>query len=623
MSSTHPSSLRALLAAAEVAPFSRTGLGDAVHGSAIALRLAGVEALVLCPLGPEVRKRLERLKLEHKAVDFHFAGRPRPFNIWTSRDADGVKLAFIEAPEFYELEPDLFGPARGPEGLGSLRWLHFGTAVRAANDALGFRPQILHVHDHHAGLAAALWRAENLRDPDFSGIGIVATVHNPAYQGVVSVQDFIQSAVRQDLLSDWYLLHRGAANLLKAAVVFADKIATPWHGGPEALTKKDGAHGLEFVFEARSADLSAIPHGAPVERFDPSAPGVAFYPFSAADLAGKKAGKRRVAEELRLNDGPMVAVIGEWTEPAGFELFLRAWPALLRLPPPVFVVAGRGDRDTEDRLQRLSARHPGRIGLVPRADFETQRRVLAAADLAIFPGAVEHAGHMPTFSRRLGTLAITRARTADPLRRSRGGEDAFAFALPTVGALVDAVHRALKLYRRPDDWQRATVAAMTAEAAWEPAGRAYAELYREALEARRAPERDKDLLAHLAAPQAPPMLSPHRLVPEHYGRDLVRLMLRDPYTLLAYWEAEGAIARTAFEGLDETQRNAVRWELRMRNHESGSVWSLDICGPAKNHFVQVEPHRRYDAEVWVHRPNGFPVMIGRSAPSDTPPKAKG
>ena len=375
-----------------------------------------------------------------------------------------IPVWFVRAPDFFELEADIYGSETGPTELGHLRHLFFAATIRPALRAVGAEPEILHLHDWHPAFAAVLERTDHGRDPDASACATVLTVHDAAHQGTFSVDDYRRSRLREDVLSDWYALHGEDVSLLKAGVVFADRIiaGSPRYARdlatPPTTTETRSATGLEPTFEARRGHLVGI---FPVE-----------------------------------ND------------------------------------AERGDDVIDNRpVHRL------------------RKRLASWWD---------------------------RRRNASPDTPPRPPRDEVIVA-------------------------------------------AYHDVYVEAFRDRRAGVRDESLLAHLRREPEPTATQEHQGIPSHYEKDILHLMVKDPWTLFAYWEVQGSHGRATLEALTDEQKYDSRWELRMREESTGARWTVDVEGIAKNWFLEVDPDRTYAAELWMHTNGIDPVCMASSSSVNTPP----
>jgi starch synthase len=170
--------LRLLLVSAEAYPLAKTGgLADVCAALPAALARAGVDMRLLLPG-------------YHSALDG--AVGKQPIGGVADNDGGGLLLGRMpdtDLPVYLFDHPDLFRRDGGLyQDAEHHEWpdnhLRFAAFCRAAarlalhGDGAGWRPQLVHAHDWHAGLVPALLALEGPTRP-----ASVFTVHNLAFQG--------------------------------------------------------------------------------------------------------------------------------------------------------------------------------------------------------------------------------------------------------------------------------------------------------------------------------------------------------------------------------------------------------------------------------------------------------
>ncbi len=116
-------------------------------------------------------------------------------------------------------------------------------------------------------------------------------------------------------------------------------------------------------------------------------------------------------------------------------------------------------------------------------------RIYAGADLFLMPSRFEPCGLGQLIAMRYGTVPIVRGTggLADTVHEGPSGEPrtGFVFWPYDVGALQDAIRRALQAYSRRDDWLQIVRNDMGVDNSWTRSAQAYVELYRLAMELNR------------------------------------------------------------------------------------------------------------------------------------------
>jgi hypothetical protein len=78
-------------------------------------------------------------------------------------------------------------------------------------------------------------------------------------------------------------------------------------------------------------------------------------------------------------------------------------------------------------------------------------------------------------------------------------------------------------------------------------------------------------------------------IPENYNKDLVELMIRDPWFLFVYWDLTGGGAgRIPQEG---------PWVLRVFDIDADQFWDQGIDPSSRNWYLNVEPDTAYRVEI--------------------------
>ena len=137
---------------------------------------------------------------------------------------EGVPAYLIEAGELYARPGNPYVDESGRDWPDNhLRFALLGwVAARFADGTIdGWRPDIVHGHDWHAGLAPAYLAARGGERP-----ASVFTVHNLGYQGEFPAETFRELALPANFFSIYGLEFYGKVNFMKAGLHYADRITT-------------------------------------------------------------------------------------------------------------------------------------------------------------------------------------------------------------------------------------------------------------------------------------------------------------------------------------------------------------------------------------------------------------
>ena len=490
-----PAKLKILFVVAETWPLVKTGgLADVVPALARALAAQGHDVRLLLP--------------GYRCVEEAFAGKGtgRAFEILPglphARLLRGV-LPGYDIPAWLLHCPALYDRPGGPYAdAGGRDWedngLRFALLCKAG--ALfgkepgldGWRADVLHGHDWHAGLLPAYARF----DPEVQA-ATVFTVHNLAYQGNFPAGlcgDLgIDAAAFQPDGLEFY----GQLSFMKAGLWYADQLTTVSPTYAQEVQTEALGHGMAGVLRARAGALTGILNGVDAQAWNPSADTLLPARYSSADMAGKARCKLELQDRFGLARGPeipLIGMVGRMTEQKGWDL-LPAAVAALAGRKAQWAWVGSGDPALEARLGQLAEQHPGSIGLHAGYDEALSHLVIAGADLFTVPSRFEPSGLTQMYSQLYGTAPVVR-RTgglADSVTQATaasiaaGDGTGFLFDAASGEALAAALDEALQLYRAdPAAWRKLQQNGMRQDFGWEQPAEGYARVYRAALAARRA-----------------------------------------------------------------------------------------------------------------------------------------
>ncbi len=467
-----------LFVAAEAMPFAKSGgLGEVTGSLPRALRRLGVDARVVMPLYRTIPAglRAEMTLLEEFTVPVGW--RRQYCGLHTLRHRD-VPFYFLDN-EYYFGRQSLYGFPDEAE-----RYAYFARAVLEAVPRMGYRPDVIHCHDWHAGLVAPYLSAHYRGRAPYRGIRTVFTIHNLKYQGV------FDKAVMGDIVDlGWeHFTVDGVefydqVSFMKAGINYADRVSTVSPSYAEEIRHPFCGEQLDGLLRRRGGDLTGIINGLDYESYDPATDPCLFRRYDAADPDGKLENKCRQQPALRLpvsRTTPLVAVISRLVRQKGLDLIIRVHEELLALGIQL-VVMGDGEDWYRAFFWDAAQRHEGQV--VPLAYDETMaRRVFAAADLFLMPSLFEPCGLAQLTAMRYGALPLVRETgglrdTVVPYNPHTGAGNGFSFTNYNAHDMLHTLGWALSLYGRRPVWQNLVKAAMAGDYSWGRSAQRYRELY--------------------------------------------------------------------------------------------------------------------------------------------------
>jgi starch synthase len=477
--------LRVLHCAAELYPWVKTGgLGDVVAALPPALAAQGVDVRLVLPGFGALLDALELHPIARLRTPFF----PERVRLALARLPDsGLPVYLIDHPPFYDRPGSPYQASTGgdwPDNHRRFALLGWVAAALAQGADPRWRPEIVHCHDWHAGLAPAYLRAAGIPVPS------IFTAHNLAYQGFFAAGLFGELGLPPGFFSIDGVEYYGGVSFLKAGLYYADRLTTvsPTYAR-EIQTPDYGMH-LDGLLRARGNVLSGILNGVDPAVWSPQSDPVLPQRYAANDApTGKALAKAALERRFGLSPAPGMPLFGtvsRLTWQKGLDLLLAALPRLVDMGSRL-VLLGSGDAELEAGFTAAAAAHPGQVGVVLGYDDALSHLIVAGSDVVPLPSRFEPCGltqlyalryGAPPLVRRTGGLADTVV-DANAVTLADGSATGFAFDDGTPEALLGAAERAIELYGDPPSWRQVMRQAMSRDFSWDAAARQYLALYRD------------------------------------------------------------------------------------------------------------------------------------------------
>jgi starch synthase len=482
--------MNVLFAASEAYPLVKTGgLGDVVHSLPKALHARGADVRLVLPGYHDLLRQLDAVRI---AGWLEVRGSARTLGVRvleTRHAAFPFPLWIVDCPQAFDRPGGPYVAENGRDWPDNAeRFTVFARAAALlAQDALGrgWRADVVHSHDWQAGLVPAF--LSDLASPPRT----VFTIHNLAYGGYFPHDDF----VRLQLPAHWWnpegVEFHGKLSMLKAGIVHADAITTVSPTYAEEICTAEFGYGLDGLLRSRRHKLTGILNGIDTDAWNPATdPHLSAHYSKARVQPGKRHNKRALLERFQpvddaLLDAPLLGMVGRLVEQKGIDWILGAVPVLIAETDARFVALGSGAPRYERELQRLAQQHPDRVMVEIGYDEGLAHRIEAGADLFLMPSRFEPCGLNQMYSLRYGTPPVV-FRTggladtvvdADAPHRAAGTATGFVFDRPDVAGFLDAIRRALDLYRQPRAWRRLQQTGMRQNFDWSESAGRYLSLY--------------------------------------------------------------------------------------------------------------------------------------------------
>lgn len=360
------------------------------------------------------------------------------------------------------------------------RFVSFQIAVVDWLSSWAFRPDVVHVHDHHTALIPFLLK-HTYKYNHLAQIPTVLTIHNAQYQGWM---DWSKSV----LLPEWDLWKRGmlewagAINPLASGIKCASKVTTVSWSYLDEL--KYMSNGLEALFEYEKGKCVGILNGIDTQVWNPSADMYLKDDFSVQNVSkGKERNKQLLCDEFGLDpQKPLFVFIGRLVHEKAADLLPSVvGDSFYHIGRKMsFLFLGSGDPAVEAQLNGLNMLSQNDYSCYIGYNEQLSHMMYAAADFLLMPSRVEPCGLNQMYAMRYGTVPLVRNTgglrdTVKDINQSDGYGIVFDSA--TVGDITHAIWRACDLYGKPMEFEQSRTRMMQLDFSWEKSTEAYQQIY--------------------------------------------------------------------------------------------------------------------------------------------------
>ncbi|MCM1129510.1 MAG: glycogen synthase GlgA [Alistipes senegalensis] len=480
--------LRVLHVCSEIFPYLKTGgLADVTGALPVALARKGCDARMLVPGFPAFVHHIGEKHLVAELPPRFGAHSLRLF--YGKLPQSGLPVYYIDAPGLYDRPGnpyiDIYSQ---PYGDNHRRFALLGwTAARLAEGFDFFwRPQIIHGHDWHAGMAFAYLRSmEWHRGQKLAGT--VFTIHNMAYQGNFPACLFGELDLPGYMFSPEGVEFYDQVSFLKAGLAYADKITTVSPTYAREIHDGEQSCGLGGVVQKRSGDITGILNGIDITVWNPATDAALAQTYNARSISGKKQCRLALQQEMGLSfqtAAPLFCVVSRFASQKGLNLVLGAMNRLLEKQGQI-VVVGNGEYHLESAFADYARRFPQQVAVRIGYDEQLAHRVIAGSDVIMVPSRYEPCGLTQFYGLRYGTLplvhrvggladSVTDCSEENLQNRTATG---FVFNDFDVPAIEWAIGRAFALFGEPRQWRAVQRQGMRLHLSWKHSAEQYRKLY--------------------------------------------------------------------------------------------------------------------------------------------------
>ncbi|MGA2903149.1 MAG: glycogen/starch synthase [Candidatus Korobacteraceae bacterium] len=495
-----------LFAAAEVSPIvSVGGLAEVVRFLPRALREAGYDVRVAIPDYQPLLNKVHRLSVGNELL-VEVGKQSFRATLSEATIDDGTPVYLVGGSPGFEnvsnVKKDVYSQPTVQD------YCFFGKAilefVRRGLHEPFWAPDVLHLHDFHAGFAGIYLKTTDAM-LEKSDLRAVFTVHNLGFPGSFDRGSLPELGLPNSLDTTTGMEFYGKLSPLKGSLLLSDIITavSPTYAF-EILSKAYGER-LDGVLNSiyRQGRLRGILNGIDrdglreeAERGDPS---FTLEPDFEAFCERKSQLKATLCRKYGLlyaRERPVLVIMGRWGWQKGWpiftELLLNGYLADFNVIIETWASAGQ-DSILMDQLRQYAMRNPQTVVVVEGEPRSLLR--LAGPDFVLLPSVYEPCGLIQMEAMCFATIPVVR-KTGGLADTVFDGENGFVFDVPlgvndlengtqaffnAVRELGSTLRKALLVYRNPERLVAYRKACFESDNSWQRRVPSYARLYDDVL----------------------------------------------------------------------------------------------------------------------------------------------
>ena len=393
---------------------------------------------------------------------------------------NNVIFYFIDN-EYYFKRDGLYGYFDDGE-----RFAYFSKATVEMLKVIDFYPNIMHCHDWQTAMSIVYLKTLFNGVSGYNDIKTIFTIHNIEYQGKYG----------KDQLGDLFgigneyldvLEYDGCLNLMKGAMVLADKISTVSPTYASEIKYDFFSHGLSAITQAFEGKTLGILNGIDESLFDPRTNKSLFSSYDVDNLQGKSVCKKELQKMLNLpeRDVPLISMISRLVAHKGLDLVKAVVDELL-CEDVQLVILGKGEAQYEEFFRYIQERYPNKCRAVIAYNRDLSTKIYSGSDIFLMPSKQEPCGLSQMMAAKYGTVPIVRktgglADSITPYNRDKENGIGFNFENYNAHEMLFVIKDAIYTYQNKAEWLKIMKRAMNTDFSWQKSAKVYELIYNELL----------------------------------------------------------------------------------------------------------------------------------------------
>jgi starch synthase len=480
------------MVSSECAPIAKVGgLADVVYGLSRELEIRGNAVEIILPKYDCMwYDEIWGLHITYSDLWVPWYGESIHCSVW---------FGFVHGRKCFFIEPhskDNFFNRGAFYGFHdeAMRFAFFSKAALEFLLRTGKRPEIIHCHDWHTGIAPVLL-AEVYKFHGLSEQRTCYTIHNFKHQGVAGRDILWATGLNRP---DYYFnynqmrdnFNASALNLMKSGIVYSNFVTTvsPTHAWEARHT--DQGHGLGHTLHIHGHKFGGVLNGVDYEVWNPEVDHHIPFQYGMANLDSKYGNKHALRQRLLLREEfkPIVAYVGRLDQQKGVHLIRHAIFSALQAGAQFVLLGTSPDPAINQDFWRLKHELNDNPDCHLELGFSDQlaHLIYAGADMLVVPSMFEPCGLAQMIALKYGTVPIVRAvgGLADTVfdrdfsNRPPHERNGYVFHQTDYQALESAMQRAIGLwYGYPNEFRELIYNGMRYDYSWRFPGEHYLNIY--------------------------------------------------------------------------------------------------------------------------------------------------
>ena len=463
--------MKVVFCSSEVFPFSKTGgLADVCGSLPIALERIGIEVAIVLPGYRSVGQAGYPMEQVTETVS-------------RAKLGDNIRVYFIEHKKYFDRE-GLYGDTSGDYPDNIERFEFYCGGVLQLLKEIDFQPDIIHCHDWQTALIPVYIKEKYKEDAFYAQTKTLMTIHNLAFQGVFSKEQYPKLGLESSFAAQSFEFY-DQVNLLKAGIIYSDKVTTVSPQYAKEIQTKQFGCGLEDVLGERYDGVIGILNGLDHDVWSPQTDNFIAAKYSENDFDDAKlTNKMQLQKELYLDvrdDVPLLGFVGRLSHQKGLDLIISTLEDLVKMDIQM-VFLGLGDGQYHEKLKQAASLYSDNIAVCFDFNEPLGHQIYAGSDLFLMPSCFEPCGLSQMISLYYGTIPIVfktggLADTVKPFGPLSKDGNGFVFTDYSDSAFLKTIKRAIKVFGNEKEFHHLRSNAFHCDFSWEKSARIYQEIY--------------------------------------------------------------------------------------------------------------------------------------------------